>query len=323
MKTIKTYTIELLLAVAVCLQSCLSVNEENFISVTTLDAVITEEGITFKGKTNKKVFDEAGFVLKIDGRDENLIEVEDSHDGMMEVTLPFVYEYEDYWGDKRQINLQGQVVKYSAFVSEDWDKEYGVQKELFVPIITCMDYVDLGLSVKWATCNVGATKPEEYGLYFAWGETLPKEEYHWSNYKWCNDGYAEDLTKYCSMVDEKTHLDSEDDAATVNMGDNWRLPTIEEQQELIDECTWTWTTLNGVEGYNVEGPSGNSIFLPTAGYMYGGGLENVDRVGAYWSNSLDLEYQKNAYNIYFSSDYEGRDYNYTRFCGFPVRGVCK
>ena len=157
MKTIKTYTIELLLAVAVCLQSCLNINEENFISVTTLDAVITEEGITFKGKTNKKVFDEAGFVLKIDGRDENLIEVEDSHDGMMEVTLPFVYEYEDYWGDKRQINLQGQVVKYSAFVSEDWDKEYGVQKELFVPIITCMDYVDLGLSVKWAPDNENDT----------------------------------------------------------------------------------------------------------------------------------------------------------------------
>ena len=156
MKTIKTYTIKLLFAAAVCLQSCLSINEENFISVTTLEAVVTEEGIMFKGKIDKKAFDEAGFVLQIEGRDQILIEIEDFYGGLMELTLPFVYEYEDYWGEKRQINFQGQSVKYSAFVSDDWDKEYGVQKELFVPIITSMDYVDLGLSVKWATCNVGA-----------------------------------------------------------------------------------------------------------------------------------------------------------------------
>ena len=325
MKAIKTYTIELLFVVAVCLQSCLSVNEENFCLVTTLDAVITEEGITFKGKIDKKAFDEAGFVLQVEGRDQILIEIEDFYGGLMEVTLPFVYEYEDYWGEKRQINFQGQSIKYSAFVSDDWDKEYGVQKELFVPIITSMDYVDLGLSVKWATCNVGATKPEEYGLYFAWGETAPKEEFHWSNYKWCSDGYAEDLTKYYGILDGKIFLDPEDDAVAVNMGNNWRMPTVEELQELIDECTWTWTydyNGTGVAGQIATSKiNGNSIFLPAAGYMYGGSLTEKSEYGYYWLNSLYEDYQLNAHNIYFYSEYVGRDYNYPRFCGFPVRGV--
>ena len=176
MKTIKTYTIELLLAVAVCLQSCLSVNEENFISVTTLDAVVSEEGITFKGKTDKKVFDEAGFVLQIEGRDQILIEIEDFYGGLMEVTLPFVYEYEDHMG-KQYIDFRGQVVKYSAFVSEDWDNEYGVWKELFIPAdYNGHAYVDLGLpsGLKWASCNVGATKPEEYGDYLLGEKLLQK-----------------------------------------------------------------------------------------------------------------------------------------------------
>jgi hypothetical protein len=179
----------------------------------------------------------------------------------------------------------------------------------------------------WADRNVGADSPEGYGAYFAWCETTPRSTYSWSTYKWCN-GSFDTQTKYCTnsnngTVDNKIVLDAADDAATANWGSQWRMPTRVEHSELRDWCTWTWTTLGGVKGYKVTGPNGNSIFLPTAGYMYGGGLENVDREGYYWSNSLDLEYQKNAYNIYFSSDYEGKDYNYTRFCGFPVRGVCK
>lgn len=123
--------------------------------------------------------------------------------------------------------------------------------------------VDLGLSVKWATCNVGADSPEEYGDYYAWGETEVKSEYSWETYKWSNDS-ADSFTKYC-QADNKIILDSEDDVAHVKWGGNWRMPTMDEVNELCDKCTWEWTTVNGVAGQLVTGPNGNSIFLPAAG----------------------------------------------------------
>ena len=136
------------------------------------------------------------------------------------------------------------------------------------------EYVDLGLSVKWATCNVGASKPEEYGDYFAWGETQPKNTYDWSTYKWCNGSY-DTQTKYCTKssygtVDNKTQLELSDDAARANWGGSWRMPTDAEMTELREQCTWTWTTQNGVYGYKVtskkSGYTNKSIFLPAAGY---------------------------------------------------------
>ncbi|MBO5849722.1 MAG: hypothetical protein J6Q47_00385, partial [Paludibacteraceae bacterium] len=117
------------------------------------------------------------------------------------------------------------------------------------------EYVDLGLSVKWATCNVGATRPEYFGNYYAWGETTPNTDYDWDNYKWCN-GSSTTMTKYCTdsdygTVDNKTVLDKEDDAAAVNMGGSWRMPTLEEWTELIDNCTWEIT--DSYKGTGVEG----------------------------------------------------------------------
>ena len=147
--------------------------------------------------------------------------------------------------------------------------------------------VDLGLpsGTLWADRNVGADSPEAYGDYFAWGEIEPKTIYGWSNYKWCNGSY-DTLTKYCTYssdgtVDNKTTLDLEDDAAYVNMGSEWRMPTITEQQELIDNCTWTWTTQNGVNGYKVTGNNGNSIFLPAAGFRSGTDLDLAGYDGEY------------------------------------------
>ncbi|MBR5532185.1 MAG: T9SS C-terminal target domain-containing protein, partial [Bacteroidales bacterium] len=129
------------------------------------------------------------------------------------------------------------------------------------------EYVDLGLpsGIKWATCNVGANSPEDYGDYFAWGETEPKDYYDWSTYKYCNGSY-DIMTKYFTdsdygTVDNKTTLELTDDAAHVNWGGNWRMPTKAEQDELrnTDNCTWEWTTLNGVEGYKViSKKNGNS-----------------------------------------------------------------
>ena len=179
-------------------------------------------------------------------------------------------------------------------------------------------YVDLGLSVKWAKCNVGADSVHHSGGYYAWGEVEEKDDYAWSTYFDTTDGGSTFL-KY-NNESGKTTLDKEDDAAAVNMGEFWRMPTIEEQKELIDECTWTWTTLNGVNGYNVEGSNGNSIFLPAAGYCNDSGLSNVGSRGYCWSSSLYTSSSKYADNLYFGSD--DVDWSgYYRYCGQPVRGV--
>lgn len=191
--------------------------------------------------------------------------------------------------------------------------------------------VDLGLpsGVKWAACNVGANSPEDYGDYFAWGETSPKETYNWSTYKWCKGTY-DTQTKYCTnssygTVDYKTTLEAADDAATVNMGDNWRMPTLAEIKELLGECTWWWTTRNGVKGMTVAGPNGNSIFLPAAGYRYGSNLSDAGSYGYYWSASLTKDYPINAYYLYFYSDYyERNDWdNCNRYYGYTVRAVVR
>ena len=186
--------------------------------------------------------------------------------------------------------------------------------------------VDLGLSVKWASCNVGAEKPEEYGDYFAWGEVKPKEFYDWSTYKHCRGSY-DSMTKYCissshGIVDDKTVLDLSDDAARVNWGGAWRMPTKAEQVELLINCTWDWTTQNGVKGYKVTGPNGNSIFLPAAGYVYVVTLHYAGTYGHYWSSSLDTDNPSYAYFVVCGSGYVGRDY-YNRDYGRSVRPVCQ
>ena len=188
------------------------------------------------------------------------------------------------------------------------------------------EYVDLGLSVKWATCNVGASKPEEYGDYFAWGETEPKEVYDWSTYKWCN-GSSTSLTKYCTnssygTVDNKTVLESADDAAAVNWGGSWRMPTNAELTELREQCTWTWTTQNGVNGYKVTSKSnGNSIFLPAADCHDDSPLNNAGSLGSYWSSSLATSYPRGACYLGFNSSNVGW-YSHNRYNGLPVRPVC-
>ncbi len=189
-------------------------------------------------------------------------------------------------------------------------------------------YVDLGLSVKWATCNVGANSLEEYGYYFAWGETTPKTTYDWSTYKYCN-GTRKSMTKYCTdsyygTVDNKTTLELSDDVAHVNWGGSWRMPTEAEQDELRDtnNCTWTWITQNGVNGYRVTSKkNGNSIFLPAAGYRNDSNLRSAGSRGYYWSSSLNPYYSCYAYDLGFYSSYvywDGGD----RYVGCSVRPVC-
>ena len=187
------------------------------------------------------------------------------------------------------------------------------------------DAVDLGLSVKWASWNVGAESPEDYGSYYAWGETEEKSSYDWSTYKWCNGSY-DTQTKYCTdsdygIVDNKTVLDSWDDVAHVKWGGGWRMPTRDEIKELCEKCSWQWTTVNGIYGRKVTGPNGNSIFLPAAGYRYG--TEEFDCRGwrgYYWSGTLDGDDSYNAYYLYFDSGY-GFWNRTTRSDGHSVRPV--
>ena len=187
--------------------------------------------------------------------------------------------------------------------------------------------VDLGLpsGTLWANRNVGADYPEDYGDYFAWGETATKSTYSWNNYKWCN-GTSDSQTKYCTKdsygtVDDLTTLESEDDAATANWGKQWRMPTYEEMNELRTECTWTWTTQNSVNGYKVTGPNGNSIFLPAAGYRNGSDLYSVGSSGYYWLRSLNQSYPSSAYYLYFYSEFYGTRNDGYRSYGHPVRAV--
>ena len=187
--------------------------------------------------------------------------------------------------------------------------------------------VDLGLpsGIRWATMNVGATSPEKYGNYYAWGETEPKTMYNWSTYKWCNGRY-DDLTRYCTdskcgIVDNITELKLADDAARVNWGGAWRMPTNAEWTELSKNCTWTWTTDyngTGVKGDIVTSVvNGNSIFLPAAGYRVDYNLFDVGNNGIYWSSSLNTNDSDYAKYKAFGSNV--LDYN--RPFGLSVRPV--
>ena len=193
------------------------------------------------------------------------------------------------------------------------------------------EYVDLGLpsGTLWATCNVGANAPEEYGDYFAWGETEPKEVYTWENYKWCN-GTFDTMMKYCifskfGTVDNKTVLDLEDDAAYVNWGASWRMPSWDQMEELRAKCAWTWTTLKGINGRLVTGPNGNTLFFPAAGVRSGSECIEEGSEGVYFGRELypySDEYDETPFasSFWFDSDHNGLA-GISNLAGASVRAV--
>ena len=171
--------------------------------------------------------------------------------------------------------------------------------------------VDLGLpsGLKWATCNVGATSPENYGDYFAWGETSLKEEYTEEN----SLTYGKDMSDIAG--------NTQYDAATANWGGTWRMPTNSEIKELIDNCTWTWTTQNGINGYKVTSKvNSNYIFLPAAGYRYRSSLCSARSDGSYWSSSSPGSGDNYAYYLNFYSVNQYMSINYRNY-GRSVRPV--
>ena len=191
------------------------------------------------------------------------------------------------------------------------------------------EYVDLGLpsGLLWATCNIGADSPEDYGYYFAWGETEPKSDYSWGTYQYCN-GSSNTLTKYCTnasdgyngFTDNLTVLEASDDAATAQWGSGWRMPTQAEWQELLSNTTNVWTTQNGVNGRLFTATNGNSLFLPAAGFRSGASLDGAGTYGYYWSSSLHTDRPYRAWGLLFNSGGCGM-YSNGRGCGQSVRPV--
>ena len=193
--------------------------------------------------------------------------------------------------------------------------------------------VDLGLpsGTKWATCNIGASLPEEFGDYFAWGEVEVKLWYSSAPYAWYTlAGETGHYTKYylrrnsgTGFVDGLNELEEQDDVANVRWGKQWRIPSSADLDELIMLCTWKWTKLNKVKGYTVIGPNGNSIFLPAAGMRMEYDLKYDNNGGYYYTRSLckDSYNVNNADYLYFDRFDKARR-NITRFCGYTIRPVC-
>lgn len=200
----------------------------------------------------------------------------------------------------------GQVVNYNADNVDYVD----FSAKAAEPTVTAGDVVDLGLSVYWASCNLGATKPEESGDYYAWGETSPKASYTQSNYSY----YNRTATEYIDLGEEISG--TEYDAAHVNLGGDWRMPTARECIELVNQCNWEWTQIDGVNGYKVRGPSGNSIFLPAAGYNKDDANESVLN----WTGSNASISVKDANCLYGSSTMHSCN-SRSKYIGLPIRPV--
>lgn len=218
-----------------------------------------------------------------------------------------------------------------AAYTVDTDGNVAYSKSITVASDFIPEAVDLGLSVKWASVNVGATKCEDCGDYYAWGEVYPKSEYkcQWSYYLWC-EGTSDALTKYNTSssygaVDGITVLESVDDVVHAKFGGSWRMPTEAEFNELKnpENCSWRWTSINGVSGYmvtsKIDGYTSNWIFLPAAGYQSKSSYD-VGICGDYWSSSLSSGSPYNSYYLYFTSNNVNRSSG-NRCCGRSVRPV--
>lgn len=171
---------------------------------------------------------------------------------------------------------------YCAYLLVDGKYTYGVVRTFTTAKqdagITPGQMVDLGLSVKWAGWNVGASRPEEFGGYYAWGELEEKDEYSQSNYQYYDNQYQQYIITLGINI-----CGTKYDVARVNWGGNWRMPTTAEFNELVNNCEWTWIDYNGVQGQKVTGPNGNSIFLPAAGVYSNNSVDNIGVQGIYWS----------------------------------------
>ncbi|MDE5870770.1 MAG: hypothetical protein K2H22_02325 [Muribaculaceae bacterium] len=192
--------------------------------------------------------------------------------------------------------------------------------EVLKDTINGHEWVDLGLpsGLKWASCNVGASKPEEFGDYYAWGETEPKDDYSTINSLTYKVSFR--ALKKSGIVDESGILTKQHDAANAVWGGTWRMPTDEEYQELISSCKWIFASFNGVNGYLVTGPNEKNIFLPAAAFRQDMTIENVGEFGDYWSATIVKELSGVSCSLGYSSKSYGRR-RYARYAGRTIRAV--
>ena len=181
------------------------------------------------------------------------------------------------------------------------------------PTLSAGKVVDLGLSVYWASCNLGAEKPEESGEYYAWGETKPKSKYSESNYSYYNDNTA-------SYIDIGNNISGTSyDAATFNLGNDWRIPTKDEMDELKNKCKWEWKQVSGINGFMVTGPNGNTIFLPASGYHYSY-ISHLNEDLAYWT-ATPTSSKTTAYALQGHSSFYDVFSAMYRYAGYSIRPV--
>lgn len=234
------------------------------------------------------------------------------------------YEF-DKWSDSDQSSIRNfyatenvslvayfKKIKTSATIT-DYERDFS--------------YVDLGLSVMWATNNIGGDWPTDYGDCFSWGEVSTKKSYNWESYRW---GMYYSLTKYCTSrhygtVDNKSVLDLTDDVAAVLWGGAWRLPTYAEMKELMDNCTWEWK--DNYDGKNIAGQlgtskiNGNTIFFPAAGMCSDEGRFDQTHYGYYWASSLNSDSPINGIDFYVASSHVEIENYVNRSFGLTVRPV--
>ena len=343
----KTFLFLLLLVVATRMSAqSLLVGDANQDGVLTV-ADVTETANLIVASENQSVLDLAKMAYKVDNSavvgtwylDGDAVTF--AADGTTDFMGAASYKF---------LPLQGSIILYDAAqkpvsvvtvadITED-ELLFMVGGTLLAYSSTAHSYVNLGLpsGTLWATCNIGADSPEDYGDYFAWGETTGYTQdtsdgrsFDWASYQH-NNGSSCALTKYCDQsshgyngfTDDLTELELEDDAAYVNWGSDWRMPSLTQFQELINSSytTTTWTTQNGVYGRLITSKSnGNTLFLPATGCRGDASLSNAGSSGFYWSRTLSTDGPSNARLLYFGSDGIYTGYNGTRFVGQSVRPV--
>ena len=276
-----------------------------------------------KGSGNNQSNDDFIFTITYDPNGgEGVMEKDTFYYGLGKLIKLCTFTKEGHYSIDWNTSPTGTGASYKAGEQLTLDRNITLYAQWIEPI-------DLGLSVKWANANIGANAPEDYGYYFAWGEVEPKNTYDKDNYKWFNGTASNNITpiitKYEIGIDDKTTLEPEDDAATVNWGTSWRIPTRAEMNELYNNCTFTCTTQNGNMGYLVTSKiNSNSIFLPAAGSR-NEKLVNSNKYCNYWSSSLYTGHSSKAYYMTIQvSDGNGNVYiqDHYREIGMPVRPVC-
>ncbi len=249
----------------------------------------------------------------------------DKDDPIMELGLT---KYGNFL-DENQLQIP-QGFKVNIYLDDsNWETEFKYYYEL-QPLGDSWDkgYIDLGLpsGLCWATTNLGATEPEQEGTHYAWGEIEPKNNYSYNTYKWSNLLGDNEYIKYITddwygLIDFRTTLEPNDDAANVALGGKWHIPTLEDAEELLRECTVENLEYKGVEGYYIKGPNGNVIFLPAAGQKVGEDYEECTDCGIYWTSTLHEDYQDQANVLYFSNVWSLEVNKNPRVEGLPIRPV--